>query len=49
MAKEILTFKDIEIEKNIFYRNKTSNFLDDVDIEKALVSNKVSLGEKDYK
>ena len=46
IAKEILTFGDIEIEKNKFYANKTPIFLQDVDIEKVLVSNKISFGEK---
>ena len=49
MGKEILTFGDIEIEKNKFYRNKTPIFLKDLDIEKALASNKISFGEKTYK
>ena len=49
MGKEILTFGDIKIEKNKFYRNKTSIFLKDVDTEKVLVSNKISFGEKNYK
>ena len=44
MGKEILTFGDIEIEKNKFYSNKTPIFLKDVDIEKVLVSNKISFG-----
>ena len=42
MAKEILTFGSIEIEKN----NITPIFLKDVDIEKALVYNKISFGKK---
>ena len=42
MGKEVLTFGDIKIEKKI-YRNKTPIFLKDVDIEKVLVSNKISL------
>ena len=49
MGKETLTFGDIEIKKNRFYRHKSPIFLKDVDIEKALVSNKVSAGEKNYK
>ena len=49
MGKEILTFGDIEIEKNKFYRHKTPILLRDVDIEKVLVSNKISCGEKNYK
>ena len=38
MGKEILTFRDIEIEKNRFYRNKIPVFLKEVDIEKVSVS-----------
>ena len=48
-SKEILTFRNIEVEKNKFYRNKTHIFLKDVDIEKVLVSNKISFGEKNCK
>ena len=47
--KEFFTFWDIEIEKNRFYRNKTPIFFKDVDIEKVLVSNKISFGDKNYK
>ena len=47
MGKEILTFGDIEIEKISFIvRHKTLTLLRDVDIEKVLVSNKISFGEK---
>ena len=49
MSKEVLTFGDIEIEKNMFYRHKSSSPLNDVDIEKVLVSTKISSVEKDYK
>ena len=45
MGKEIPTFGDTEIEKNKFYHHKSPIFLGDVDIEKVLVSNKISLGE----
>ena len=48
MGKEILTFEDIEIKINKFYRNKTPIFLGDVNIEKVLVSSKISFGEKNY-
>ena len=37
------------MEKNKFYRQKTSIFLGDKDIEKVLVSNKIYFGEKNYK
>ena len=45
-SKEILMQGNIEIEKNTFYRHKTPVRLRDVDIEKVLVSNKISFGEK---
>ena len=48
MIKEILSFGNIEIEKKI-YCHQTPTFLKDVDIEKVLVSNKLSFGEKNYK
>ena len=40
MGKEALAFSDIEVEKNKFLYG---------DIEKVLVSNKISLGEKKHK
>ena len=46
MSKELLTCGDIEIEKNKLYCHKTPILLGDVDIEKVLVSNKISFGEK---
>ena len=46
MGKEILTFDKIEIEKNKFNRRKSPVPLRDLDSEKVLVSNKISLGEK---
>ena len=44
LSKEILTFQDIKIEKDKFYRNKTTIFLRD--IQKVSVFNKIPLGEK---
>ena len=38
-------FGDIEIEENKFYLHKSPNFLEDVDIQKVLVPNKISSGE----
>ena len=49
MGKEISTFGDIKIERNKFYRHKSPIFLKDVDIEKVLVYNKISSGEKNSK
>ena len=48
MGQEILMFGDNEIENSKFYRHKTPILLKDVDIEKVLVSNKISFGGKDY-
>ena len=48
MGKEILAFDNIEIEKSKFYDHKTPIFLWDVNIERVLVSNKMSFGEKNY-
>ena len=47
MGKEILVFGNIEIKKN--YHHKSPIPLRDADIEKVLVSNKTSFGEKYYK
>ena len=47
MGKEILTFGDIEIEKNKFYYHKTPILLRDLGTEEALISNMI--GEKNYK
>ena len=49
MGKEILTFGDNENEKNKFFRHKAPIFWKDVDIERVLLSNKISFGEKNYK
>ena len=51
MGKEILTFGNIAIEKNISYRHKNPLLEEgkeggEVDIEKVLVSNKISFDEK---
>ena len=47
--KEILTFGNIEIQKNKFFHHDTPISSKDVDIEKVLVSQKISVGEKNYK
>ena len=49
MGEEILTFGDIEIENDKFYRHKSPALLREVDTEKVLVSNKIPFGEKNYK
>ena len=42
-------FGDIEITNNKLYQSKTPVFLKGIDIEKVLVSNKISFSEKNYK
>ena len=49
ISQEILTFRNNEIETHKSYRHKNPIFLEDVDIEKVLVFNKISSGEKNYK
>ena len=44
MGKEILTFGNIEIEKNKFYHHKTPVPIRGVVIEKVLASNKIYFG-----
>ena len=48
MDKEILAFGNIEIEKKK-YHHKSPILGADLDIDKVLVSNKISLGEKSCK
>ena len=45
----MVTFGNIDIRKNKLYRHKTPIDLGDVDIEKVLVSKKISFGENNYK
>ena len=49
MDKEIFTIRDIEIEKNKFYRHKAPILLRDVDTDKVLVSTRFLLVRKNYK
>ena len=42
MGKEILMLRNSESEKSKFYCHKKICFLEDVDVEKVLVSNKLS-------
>ena len=49
MGKEILTFGDITIKKKRKFIAMRLQFFKEWDIEKVLVSNKTSVGEKNYK
>ena len=46
MGKRTLTLGDIGIKKSKFYRHESLIFLKDLDIQKELVSNNISSGEK---
>ena len=49
MGKEIIRFGDTEIEKRKFYRYKNSSFFkENLDIDKILITNKISSGGKNY-
>ena len=49
MGKTIMKFGDIEIEKQKFHHHKRSISIKNVDINKIVVSNKVSFGKKGFK
>ena len=49
MSKDILTFDNIEIENMKFTAMKVLFLKRHVDIEKLLVSSKISSGERNYK
>ena len=46
MGKEVLTFGDIDIEKDNFYCHRSPTFLKNIDIDEVLVSEKISSVEK---
>ena len=47
--KDGLTFDDIEVEKRRFHYSKYPLDINDVDINKIMVFNKVSFGKKGFK
>ena len=49
MGKENLSFGNMEMEKSKIYCHRDFIFLKDIDDEKVLVSNKISLGETNCK
>ena len=48
MTKEILTFGDNEIEKHNIHCYENPTFLEYMNIDKILVSNKISFGKRNY-
>ena len=49
MGKGIVTFGDTEIEKHKFHQHRSPISIRDVDINKVIVSKKVSFGKKGSK
>ena len=49
MVKTIIKFGDIEIEKQKFHPNRSPFLIKNIDINKIVVSNKVSFGKKGFK
>ena len=49
MIKKIVTFGETDIEKHKFHGHKNPILVYDVDINKILVSNKVSFGKKSFR
>ena len=46
MGKTIIKFWDIEIQKQKFHQHKEPISIENIDINKILVSNKISFGKK---
>ena len=49
MGKTIIKFGDIKIKNQKLYQHKRSTSIKNIDINKIVVSNKVSFGKKDFK
>ena len=49
MEKKIIKFGDIEIEKKKFHQYKSPLSINNIDINKIIVSNKVSFGKNSFK
>ena len=49
MDKKIIKFDDTETEKYKFHQHKRSILIDNIDVNKIVVSNKISFGKKDFK
>ena len=49
MDKKIIKFDDIEIEKYKFHQYKSPILIDNIDVNKIVVFNKISFGKKYFK
>ena len=48
MSGKNINFEDKKIKKSDFYKNKKINSIDDIDVNKTLVSKKESYGTKNH-
>ena len=49
MDKKIIKFPETEVKKNKFYQNKSPILMNDIDINRIVVSNKLPLGKQDFR
>ena len=49
MENKIIKFNDNEIKKYRFHQHKSLILMDNIDINKSVVSNKISFGKKNFK
>ena len=49
MDKKVISFDDTKIEKCKFHKNKSLILINNIDINKIVVSNKVSSGKNSFK
>ena len=49
MDKKIIKFDDTETEENKFHQNKSPTRINDIGVNKLVVSNKLPFGKQDFK
>ena len=49
MDKKTIKFNETEIKKNKFHEYEIPILIDDIDVNKIVVSNKISFGKNDFK
>ena len=49
MDKKIIKFDDTETEKFKFHQHKSTNLIDNIDVNKIVIPNKFSFSKKDFK
>ena len=49
MDKKIIKFPETEVKKNKFHQNKSPILMNDIDINRIVVSNTLHLGKQDFR